>query len=174
MNRFCFWDLLPTQSRRPKFFKPCGRTTQFSTELHCQARNQRRTELVRGYLSSRGSQYYLLSYSFLELSWLASEVRRRATVQLRASCFLHQLRSVKLLNMLVGRNSIICWRAPKILWAALMLRSCSKNFGIFLYHGMGVGAGWVNEMLKEGYYILQRWNKRQVHAESSLIISNPE
>jgi hypothetical protein len=30
---------------------PCGRTTQFSAGLHCQARNQRRTELVRGYFS---------------------------------------------------------------------------------------------------------------------------
>jgi hypothetical protein len=37
-----------------------------------------------------------------------------------------------------------------------MLRSYPKNFGILLYHGMGVGAGWVNELLKEGYYILQR------------------
>jgi hypothetical protein len=55
-----------------------------------------------------------------------------------------------------------------------MLRSCPKIFGIFLYHGMGVGAGWVNELLKEGYYILQRWNARQDHAESSLIISKLE
>jgi hypothetical protein len=39
---------------------------------------------------------------------------------------------------------------------SIMLRSCPKNFGIFLYPGMGVGAGWVNEILKEGYYILQR------------------
>jgi hypothetical protein len=37
-----------------------------------------------------------------------------------------------------------------------MLRSCPKKFGIFLYHGMGVGGGWGNELLKEGYYILQR------------------
>jgi hypothetical protein len=36
---------------------------------------------------------------------------------------------------------------------SIMLRSCKKNFGIFLYHGMGVHAGWVNELLKEGYYI---------------------
>jgi len=36
---------------------------------------------------------------------------------------------------------------------SIMLRSCPKNFGIFLYHGMGVGAGWLNELLKEGYYI---------------------
>jgi len=35
----------------------------------------------------------------------------------------------------------------------MMLRSCPKNFGIFLYHGMGVSAGWANELLKEGYYI---------------------
>jgi hypothetical protein len=55
-----------------------------------------------------------------------------------------------------------------------MLRSCPKIFGIFLYHGMGVGAGWVNELLKEGYYILQRGNKRPDHAKSSLIISKPE
>ncbi len=34
-----------------------------------------------------------------------------------------------------------------------MLRSCLENFGIFVYHGMGVGAGWVNELLTEGYYI---------------------
>jgi hypothetical protein len=32
-----------------------------------------------------------------------------------------------------------------------MLRSCPENFGVFLYHGMGVG-----ELLKEGYYIGQR------------------
>jgi hypothetical protein len=36
---------------------------------------------------------------------------------------------------------------------------------------MGVRAGWVNELLKEGYYISQRWNKRPDHAGSSLIIS---
>jgi hypothetical protein len=118
MRGFCFWDLLPTQSRRAKIKKPCGRTTQFSVDLYCQARNQRRTELVKGYLWSRGSQYYLLSHSFLELFWLASEIQPRATDQLRASCFLHQLRSVELLNMSVGSNSIIRWRAPKILWAA--------------------------------------------------------
>jgi hypothetical protein len=57
---------------------------------------------------------------------------------------------------------------------SMMLRSCPKNFGIFLYHGMGVSAGCVNELLKEGYYILQRRNKRQDHIESSLIISKPE
>jgi hypothetical protein len=32
--------------------KPCKRTTQFSTGLHCQALNQRRTQLVRGCLVS--------------------------------------------------------------------------------------------------------------------------
>jgi hypothetical protein len=31
-----------------------------------------------------------------------------------------------------------------------------KKLWYFLYHGMGVGAGWVNVLLKEGYFILQR------------------
>jgi len=29
-----------------------------------------------------------------------------------------------------------------------------KKLWDFLYHGMGVGASWVNEVLKEGCYIL--------------------
>jgi len=33
---------------------------------------------------------------------------------------------------------------------SIMLRSCPKNFGIFLYHGMGVAAGWGNELTKKG------------------------
>ncbi len=83
-------------------------------------------------------QCYILSYTFLQLSWLASEIQPRATelcslplrdqITGRGSnttqlscvrfCFLHQLRSVELLNMSVGSDSIICWRAPTILWAA--------------------------------------------------------
>jgi hypothetical protein len=48
-----FKFILNTKSKRTKIKKPCDRTTQFSTGLHCQARNQRRTELVRGYLAPR-------------------------------------------------------------------------------------------------------------------------
>jgi hypothetical protein len=44
-----FSYLLDTSSRKvQKFKKPCGRTTQFSAALHCQAQNQHRTELVKG------------------------------------------------------------------------------------------------------------------------------
>ncbi len=50
--------LLHTQSQKGEFLKkPCGRTTQFFIGLHCQARNQRRTELVRGSLASRQGLY---------------------------------------------------------------------------------------------------------------------
>jgi hypothetical protein len=41
-----------TKLKRVQFLKPCGRTTQFSARLHCQAQNQRWKELVRGCLES--------------------------------------------------------------------------------------------------------------------------
>ncbi len=48
-----FTFIADTMSKRAKIKKPCSRTPQFSAELHCQAWNQRRTELVRGYLAPR-------------------------------------------------------------------------------------------------------------------------
>jgi hypothetical protein len=37
-----------TKSKKAKNLKPCSRTTQFFAGLHCQARNQHRTELMGG------------------------------------------------------------------------------------------------------------------------------
>jgi hypothetical protein len=39
-------------SKRAKIKKSSRRTPQFSSELHCQAPNQRRTELIRGVFST--------------------------------------------------------------------------------------------------------------------------
>jgi hypothetical protein len=59
-----FSYLFQTQSRKvQKFKKPYGRTTQFSAGLHCQAQNQHRTELVKGYLEppifAQAANYHL-------------------------------------------------------------------------------------------------------------------
>jgi hypothetical protein len=96
-------------------------STAFSKTLYKQVRRRTSPLLCE-------PQYHLLSYTFLQLSWLASEIQPCATelcslplrdqitgrgsntTQLSCvrSCFLHQLRSVELLNMSVGSNSIIC------------------------------------------------------------------
>jgi hypothetical protein len=174
MSRFCFWDLLPTQSRRAKFLKPGGGTTQFSAEMHCQARNQRRTELVSGHLSSHGFAvlltFLLVSGALLACLW-ASATRNRSP----ACELLPTSTTICRAPQHVGRKKVhhFLKRTEDFVgWANV--EKLLKKLWDFLYYGMGVGAGWVNELLKEGCYILQRWNKRQVHAESSLIISNPE
>jgi hypothetical protein len=56
-----FKFIADTKSERIKNLKPCSRTTQFSTGLHCQPQNQRRTELdVRRYLASRLAEQAML------------------------------------------------------------------------------------------------------------------
>jgi hypothetical protein len=55
-EKFIF--LLQHKVRKGKNLKPCGRTTQLSAGLHCQARNQRRRELVRGCLARRLEDFW--------------------------------------------------------------------------------------------------------------------
>jgi len=50
-RRFRRWFIFYSNNSYSPKVKPCGRTTQFFGGLHCQARNQRRTELVRGCLA---------------------------------------------------------------------------------------------------------------------------
>jgi len=51
---FFYKFITDTNSKREIFLKPCDdRTAQFSAGLHCQAHNQRWTELGRGCLAPR-------------------------------------------------------------------------------------------------------------------------
>jgi len=93
-----FKFIADTKLQRAKFLKPCGRTTtQFSTGLHCQARNQRWTKLVTGYLAPRPLQLLIRAYT---LKSDACKVRKEVFMCLR-SFFVQQEVHNLILSILV-------------------------------------------------------------------------